>query len=127
MSDLYIYGDHLLYCERGSHSIRRHDAQVRLLAGDLAKAARHPTVEERHLGRHRERPDICALGRTGGTDLFNVTIYHPLSQARTRDAVQNPLNIFKAAWPGKVSRYAAMVHEAGRSVQLLPSDTRHYS
>ena len=50
----------------------------------------------------------------------NVTIFHPLSQARIHDAVQNPLNILKAAWAGKVSRYAAMVHEAGRSVQLLP-------
>ena len=79
---LDIYGDHLLYCERGSHRIRRHDAQVRLLAGDLAKAAQHPIVEERPLGRHRERPDIRALGRTGGTDLFDVTICHPLSQAR---------------------------------------------
>ena len=117
---LDIYGDHLLYCEGGSHRIRRHDAQVRLLAGDLAKAARHPIVEEMPLGRHRERPGIRALGRTGGTDLFDVTICHPLSQARIRDAVQNPLNILKAAWAGKVSRYAAMVHEAGRSVQLLP-------
>ena len=117
---LDIYGEHLRYCERGSHRIRRHDAQVRLLAGDLAKAVQHPIVEERPLGRHRERPDIRALGRTRGTDLFDVTICHPLSQARIRDAVQNPLNILKAAWAGKVSRYAAMVHEAGRSVQLLP-------
>ena len=77
-------------------------------------------VEERPLGRHRERPDIRALGRTGGTDLFDVTICHPLSQARIRDAVQNPLNILKAAWAGKVSRYAAIVQEAGRSVQLFP-------
>ena len=69
------------------------------------------------------RQDIRALGRTGGTDLFDVTICHPLSQARIRDAVQNPLNILKAAWAGKVSRYAAMVHEAGRSVQLLPVPT----
>ena len=36
------YGDHLLYCDRGPHRIRRHDAQVKLLARDLAKAARHP-------------------------------------------------------------------------------------
>ena len=41
------YGDHLLYCERGPHRIRRRDAQVKLLARDLAKAARHPVVEER--------------------------------------------------------------------------------
>ena len=110
----------MLYCDRGSRRIRGHDAQVRLLAGDLAKAALHPIVEEMPQGRHRERPDIRALGGTGGTDLFDVTICHPLSQARIRDAVQNPLNILKAAWAGKVSRYAAMVHEAGRSVQLLP-------
>ena len=83
------------------------------MAGDLAKAAWHPIVEERPLGRHRERSDILALGRTGGTDLFDATICHALSQVRIRDAVQNPLNILKAAWAGKVSRYAAMVHEAG--------------
>ena len=86
------------------------------MAGDLAKAALHPIVEERPLGRHRESPDIRALGRKGGTDLFDVTICHPLSQARIRDAVQNPLNILKPAWAGKVSRYAGMVHKAGRSV-----------
>ena len=117
---LDIYGDHLFYCERGSHKIRRHDAQVRLLAWDLAKAARHPTVNERSLGRHRERPDTCALGRTGGTDLFDVTISHPLSQARIRGAMHNPLNLLKKASDGKVSRYAGIVHEAGRSVQLIP-------
>ena len=117
---LDIYGDHLLYCERGSLRIRRHDAQVRLFAGDLAKAARHPIFEERPLEGYRENPDICALGRTRGTDLFDVTIFHPLSQARIRDAVQSPVNILKVAWTGKVSRYAGMVHEAGRSVQLLP-------
>ena len=98
---LDIYGDHLLYCERGSHRISRHIAQVRLLAGDHAKAAWHPIVEKRPLGRHRERPDIRALGKAGGTDLFDVTNCHPLSQARSRDAVQNPSNILKAAWAGK--------------------------
>ena len=77
--DIYLYD--LLYCERGSHSIRRQDAQVRLLAGNLAIAARHPIVEERPLGRHTERPDIHALGGTGGTDLFDVTICHPTGQA----------------------------------------------
>ena len=81
-----IYGDHLLYCERCSHRIRRHVSQVQRLAGDLGKVARHPIVEERPLGRHRERPDIRTLGRTGGTDLFDVTMCHPLSQARIRDA-----------------------------------------
>ena len=53
---------------------------------------------------------------------FKKTICHPLSQARIQDAVQNPLNILKAAWAGKVSKYAGMVHDAGRCVELLPSD-----
>ena len=33
------YGDHLLYCERGTYRIWRHDAQVKLLARDLAKVS----------------------------------------------------------------------------------------
>ena len=90
------------------------------MAEDVSKAARHLIVEERPLGRHRETPDIRAYGKTGGTDLFDVTICDPLSQARIRDALQNRLNILKAAWAGKVSRYAGMVHEAGRSGQMLP-------
>ena len=73
------YGDHLLYWERGPHRIRRHDAQVKPLARDLAKAARHPVVEEWPVGSHMESPDIRALGRSGGTELFDDTICHPLS------------------------------------------------
>ena len=72
------------------------------------------------LGRHTERPDIRALGRTGGTDLIDVTICHPLSQARIRDAVQNPLSVLKAALAGKVSRYGGMVQEDGGRVNVLP-------
>ena len=70
------YGDHLLYCEGGPLRIWRHDAQVKLLARDLAKAVRRPVVEERPVGRHRERPDIRAPGRCGGTELFDFTIRH---------------------------------------------------
>ena len=43
------------------HGTQRHDAQVKLLARDLAKAACHPFVEERPIGRHTERPGIRAL------------------------------------------------------------------
>ena len=92
---------------------------MKLLARDLAKAARHPVVEERPGGRHRERPDIRALGRSGGTELFDVTICHPLSQARIRDVVENPLNLLKAAWTAKVSRYASMLQAAGTGFNLL--------
>ena len=114
------YWDHVLYCERGPHRFRRHDAQVKLLARDLAKAARHPVVEERPVGRHRERSDIRAPGRSGGTELYDVTICHRLSQARIRDSFENPLNLLKAAWTAKVSRYASMLQAARTGLNLLP-------
>ena len=81
---------------------------------------RHLVVEERPLGRHRERPDIRALGRSGGTGLFVVTICHPLSQARIRDVIENPMNLLKAAWTLKVSRYAGMLQAGGTGFKLLP-------
>ena len=58
-------------------------------------------------GRHRERPDIRGFGRSGETELFDVAICHPLSQARIRDASENPLNLSMAAWTAKVSRLQA--------------------
>ena len=36
-----IFGDDLLYCERGTQRIRRHDAQVRLLAAGLVISGWH--------------------------------------------------------------------------------------
>ena len=114
------YGNHLLYCERGPHIIWRHDAQVKLLARGLAKAARHPAVDERPVGRHRERPDIRALGRSGGTELFEVTISHPLSQAKIGDVTESSLSLLKAAWTAKVSRYSGMLHVGGTVFNLLP-------
>ena len=73
-----IYGDYLLHCERGINRIRLHDTQLRLLEADLIKAARHPVVEPRVFGRHKERPDISALGSHGGSDMFDITFCHPL-------------------------------------------------
>ena len=101
-----VYGDHLLHCERGTHRIERHDEQVQLLVGDLPKAARHPVLEPRLLGRHRERPDIRVTSCHGGSDLFDISFCHPLTPARIRDSMQNPLSILKAAWSAKFSRYA---------------------
>ena len=93
---------------------------MKLLARDLAKDANHPVVEERPVGRHRERPDIRALGRSGGTELFDDTICDPLNQARIRDESQNPLNLLKAAWIAKVSRYSGMLQSGGTRFNLLP-------
>ena len=67
-----------------------------------------------------EGTDIPALARTGGTDLCDVTICLPLSNARIRHPVQTSLNILRAAWSGKVSSYAGIFQEAGGRVQLLP-------
>ena len=72
-----IYGDHLLYCEGGSHRIRRHDAQVRISANGLVKAAWHPTVEEGPLERHGGSLDIFVFGRShphSVCDLLSVLI-----------------------------------------------------
>ena len=117
---LDTFGDHLLYCVKGSHKIRRHDTQVQLLAKHFAKAARHPVVDNRPLGRHRESPNICALCRTGGTDLFDVAICHPLSQNRVRDALDKPLGMLKAAGNAKVSQYARMMPAGETKTHLLP-------
>ena len=92
------YGDHLLHCERVIHRIRRHNAQVRVFERDLIKAARHPVVESRPFGRHKERPDISPLGSHGGSDMFDIKFYHPLSTARVRDGMENALNLLKKAW-----------------------------
>ena len=93
---------------------------MKLSARDLAKAARHPIVEERPVERTRERPDIRALGRGGGMELFDVTICQPLSQARIRDVVESPLNLLKATWTAKDSRYGSMLQAAGTGFNVLP-------
>ena len=91
------YRDHLLHCERGTRRIRRHDAQVRLLQADLKKVARHPVLEPRPFGRHKERSDISALRGHGGSDMFDITICHPLCLARIRDGLEDPLTLLKNA------------------------------
>ena len=92
-----ICGDHLLHSKRGIHRIKRHDAQVLLLEADLIKVARHPVVEPRPSGRHKERPDISALGSHSGSDMFDITFFHPLSPARVRDDMENAQNLLKMA------------------------------
>ena len=55
----------------------------------------------------------------------DVTICHPLSQARIRDVTENPLNLLKAAWTAKVSRYSGMAQAAGTGFNLLPVPCQH--
>ena len=113
-------GDHLLHCERGDHRIRRHDAHVRLLQTDLKKAATHPVLEPRPFGRHKQRPDISALGSHGDSEIFDITICHPLSFARIRDGLENPLNLLKNACDDKISRFRRVLHASATATKLSP-------
>ena len=120
-----IYGDHLLHCERGTHRICRHDAQVRLLQADLKKAGRHPVLEPWPFERHKERPDISALGSHGGSDMFDITFCHLLSQARIRDGLENPLILLKNAWDEKIRRFRSVHHASATAAKLfqMPNST----
>ena len=114
-----VYGDHLLHCERGTHRIAIHDEQVRLLVRDFLKAGRPHLFEPHSLGRHRERPDICAISSHGGPDLFDITFCHPLAPARMRDSVQKSLSMLKSSWSAKFSRYASVLEKYGTAVHLI--------
>ena len=54
--------------------------QMKLSVRYLAKAARHPVVEEWPVGSHRENQTFRELVTSGGTELFDVTIGHPLGR-----------------------------------------------
>ena len=116
---MYIYGDHLLDCERGIHRIRRHDAEVRFLEADLIKTASHPVVGPRPFGRHRECPDISALGGHGGSVMFDITFCRPPSPARVRDGMGNALNLFNNAWDEKIRRFDRVLHKSNTAVKLF--------
>ena len=109
-----------MHCERGTHRIRRHDAQVRLLQADLKKVARHPVLEPRPFGRHNERPDISALRSHGDSDMFDITICHPFSLARIRDGLENPFTLLKNTWYEKIRRFRRVLHASARAAKLFP-------
>ena len=44
------------------------------------------------------------IGSHGGSDLFDITLCHPLSPARIRDCKENAMNLLKRAWDEKVRR-----------------------
>ena len=67
-----------------------------LMAKDRSTAECQPVGAERLSGRHREGRGMRAPGQSGGTELFDVTIFHALSRARIGDVVENPLNVVKA-------------------------------
>ena len=127
-TDLRTHGSYLQSVTRFFPSKPAHDTQVKLLPRDLPKAARHPVVEETPVGRHTERPDIRALGRCRGTELFDVAICHPLSRARIPDMYENPLSLFKGGMDCQCFQIRQHAPSGRNSVQPAPCsvvNTRH--
>ena len=80
----------------------------------------HPVVEPGPFGRHKERPDITALGRHGGPDMLDITFCHPRSPDRVRDGMENAINMFKKAWDEKRRRFGRVLLESATAVKLFP-------
>ena len=118
-ANMDIYGDLLLHCERGTHRIRRHDEQVRLLQADPKKATKHLVLEPRPFGRHKECPDISALRSHGDSDMFDITICHPLSPARIRNGLEDPLTLLKNASDEKIRRFRRVLHASATAAKLF--------
>ena len=71
-------------------------------------------------GRHKECPDISALGSHDGSDIFDITFCHPLSPARVRDGVENALNLLKKAWDKKIRRFRRVLQESATAEKMFP-------
>ena len=84
------------------------------------KAAMQPVLEPRLFERHKERPDISALGSHGGADVFNVTICYPHSPARIRDGLEKPLILLKNAWHKTIRRFRRVRHASATAAKLFP-------
>ena len=115
-----IFGHHVLHCEHESYRIWRQGAQAQLLFMDLAKAARHPAVEPRPKGQHRQPPDITRLPR--GNNYFR---YHELASSVRRKiskctAGDQSFASFKCGMAVEVARFRAFITLAGPGHSLLP-------
>ena len=52
--------------------------------------------------------------------MFYITICHPLSPARIRDGLENPLNLLKNAWDEKIRRFRRVLHASATAAKLFP-------
>ena len=85
------------------------------------KVGRHPVFGPRPFGRHKERPDISVIGSHGGSDLFDITFWHPLSPARVRDGMENAMKLLKQAWDEKIRRFGKVLPESATALKLFPT------
>ena len=84
----------------------RRNRQVRLFAEELSKAGRTPVIERKQRESETSRPDIRALDRGGGDDLFDVTIVHPFRGTdRIRQTMRDPLSIPRHAYNEKLKKH----------------------
>ena len=105
------YGDHLLACGSGLHHslsprVRRHDQLVRQLAALLQRAHRSPIVEPRcnRVTTTNSRPDIRALGTSGGEDLIDVSVHHVLAPSQVHSF---PASLLRDKYERKIEHHAA--------------------
>ena len=52
--------------------------------------------------------------------MFDITIFHPLSPARIRDGLENPLTLQKNAWDEKIKRFRRVLHASTTAAKLFP-------
>ena len=52
--------------------------------------------------------------------MFDITTCHPLSRARIRDGLENPLTLLKNAWDEKVRRLQIVLHASAAAAKLFP-------
>ena len=113
-----MYGDHLLHCQKGTHRIRRRDAQVRLLQVYLKQAARHAVLEPRPFGSAQGTSRHQRIRES--RSLRYVRYNHPLSPARIRDGLENPLTPLKNTREEKIRRFRRIAHASATSAKLFP-------
>ena len=66
-----------------------------------------------------ERPNISALGSHGGSNMFNITIYNPLSPPRIRDGLEDRLALQKNAWDEKIRIFRRVLYASATAVRML--------
>ena len=52
--------------------------------------------------------------------MFDITICRPLSPARIRDGLENPLTLLKHAWDEKIIGFRRVLHTSATAAKLFP-------
>ena len=119
------FGDHLLTCTRATHIstvpvTRRNDAIGRYISSVLRTAYSSPVVEPRTPDfAATSRPDIRSLGSSGGEDLLDVTISHPITPQNLRRKI-GPEQVAKIRYREKVRDHSDYAAAIGPGAQLVP-------